>query len=77
MNSATTLMTPHPTEGLNYQIEHHLFPRISHEHYPTVAKVVKQFCKEKEIPYHYFNSFTGNVSSFFGFMRALAHEHTE
>jgi hypothetical protein len=28
--------------GLNYQIEHHLFPRYSHAHYPVLAAVVRQ-----------------------------------
>jgi linoleoyl-CoA desaturase len=26
--------------GLNYQIEHHLFPKISHVHYPQLAPIV-------------------------------------
>jgi len=25
--------------GLNFQIEHHLFPRISHVHYPAISKI--------------------------------------
>ncbi len=25
--------------GLNFQIEHHLFPKISHVHYPAVSKI--------------------------------------
>lgn len=32
--------------GLNYQIEHHLFPRMSHVHYWKIAPVVKQCCEE-------------------------------
>ena len=27
--------------GLNYQIEHHLFPRMNHCHYPTIAPIVR------------------------------------
>ncbi len=27
--------------GLNYQIEHHLFPRMHHSHYPTASPIVK------------------------------------
>jgi fatty acid desaturase (delta-4 desaturase) len=27
--------------GLNYQIEHHLFPRMNHMHYPKIAPIVK------------------------------------
>ncbi|MFK7900645.1 MAG: fatty acid desaturase [Cyclobacteriaceae bacterium] len=37
--------------GLNFQIEHHLFPKISHIHYPRLSKVVRDTCKEFEIPY--------------------------
>ncbi len=37
--------------GLNYQIEHHLFPKVSHVHYPAISKVVKQTCKEFNIAY--------------------------
>ena len=37
--------------GINYQIEHHLFPTISHIHFPAIAKIVKKTCKEYEIPY--------------------------
>jgi linoleoyl-CoA desaturase len=37
--------------GLNYQIEHHLFPRISHIHYPAIANIVKQTAQEYGIPY--------------------------
>jgi linoleoyl-CoA desaturase len=37
--------------GLNYQIEHHLFPKISHVHYPAISKIIKQTCAEYGIPY--------------------------
>lgn len=37
--------------GLNFQIEHHLFPHISHIHYPQVSKFVKEVCKEYDIVY--------------------------
>ena len=39
--------------GLNYQIEHHLFPHICHVHYPAVAKIVKATAEEYGIPYLY------------------------
>ncbi len=32
--------------GLNYQVEHHLFPKISHVHYPAVSRVVRGVCEE-------------------------------
>jgi fatty acid desaturase len=37
--------------GINYQIEHHLFPSICHVHYPKIAPIVKQTCKEFNIKY--------------------------
>lgn len=37
--------------GLNYQIEHHLFPRISHVHYPELSKIVKKTSEEFGIKY--------------------------
>ena len=40
--------------GLNYQIEHHLFPRIQHTHYPKIAPIVREFCLKKKIPYVHF-----------------------
>jgi len=38
--------------GLNFQIEHHLFPRIGHRHYPALAKITREVCEEQGIPYH-------------------------
>jgi linoleoyl-CoA desaturase len=37
--------------GLNFQIEHHLFPRVSHIHYPQISKFVKETCKEFNVAY--------------------------
>ncbi len=37
--------------GLNFQVEHHLFPKICHIHYPKIADIVKQTAEEFGIPY--------------------------
>ena len=37
--------------GINYQIEHHLFPSICHIHYPGISKIVKETCQDFNIPY--------------------------
>lgn len=37
--------------GLNFQVEHHLFPRISHVHYPQINKLVKETCEEFKVAY--------------------------
>jgi linoleoyl-CoA desaturase len=40
------------TGGLNYQVEHHLFPGISHLHYPAIAPIVQRTAEEFGIPYN-------------------------
>ena len=37
--------------GLNFQVEHHLFPRISHVHYPAISELVRQTCREFNVTY--------------------------
>ncbi len=39
--------------GLNFQIEHHLFPRICHIHYPALAPIVESTAKEFGLKYIY------------------------
>jgi linoleoyl-CoA desaturase len=38
--------------GLNFQIEHHLFPNISHVHYREISKIVEQTAAEFKLPYN-------------------------
>ncbi|MBL7812860.1 MAG: acyl-CoA desaturase [Bacteroidetes bacterium] len=49
------------TGGLNFQVEHHLFPRISHIHYPAISRIVKQVCAEYGVAYHEFPTFFSAV----------------
>ena len=37
--------------GLNYQVEHHLFPKICHVHYPALSEIVEATAKEYGVPY--------------------------
>jgi linoleoyl-CoA desaturase len=37
--------------GLNFQVEHHLFPRISHVHYPEISKIIRKACQDFGVPY--------------------------
>ena len=37
--------------GLNFQIEHHLFPRICHVNYPALSPLVEQTCREFGVRY--------------------------
>lgn len=59
--------------GLNFQIEHHLFPRVSHIHYPAVSRFVKEACRESNIAYHEYTSMFNAVVSHFLHLRKLGH----
>jgi linoleoyl-CoA desaturase len=49
--------------GLNYQVEHHLFPTVCHIHYPKISKIVKATCEEYGVPYYSKDTFTDAVVS--------------
>jgi len=57
--------------GLNYQIEHHLFPRVSHIHYPALSKIVKEKCEAFDLPYNCIPSLGKAVISHFRLIRLL------
>jgi len=57
--------------GLNYQIEHHLFPRISHVHYPAISKIVKETCEKFDLNYIYFPSTRAAIASHVRFMHTM------
>jgi linoleoyl-CoA desaturase len=62
--------------GLNFQVEHHLFPRVSHVHYPAISNIVKQTCKEFNISYNEFPTMVGAVASHFKMMKHLGKKPT-
>jgi len=39
--------------ALNYQTIHHLFPGVSQYHYPAIAPIVKDICKQWKIPFNH------------------------
>ncbi len=57
--------------GLNFQIEHHLFPRVSHVHYPALSKIVQKVCELHGMPYHQFPTMSSAIASHFRFMKHL------
>ncbi len=57
--------------GLNYQIEHHLFPRVSHVHYPAISKIVMQKCAEYNLPYNKYDTMWEALGSHFRVMKFL------
>ncbi len=57
--------------GLNFQVEHHLFPRISHVHYPEISKIVQAKCREFNIQYHSMPTMGAAIASHYRFMKLL------
>lgn len=56
------------TGGLNFQVEHHLFPTINHVHYPKIAQIVRNTAAEFKLPY---NEYRTTVQALQGHFRHL------
>ncbi|CAM9158112.1 unnamed protein product [Discosporangium mesarthrocarpum] len=60
------------SNGLNYQIEHHLFPGVNHEHLPLLAPAVRRVCEENGVRYKSFSSMRAILAETAAFYRDLA-----
>ncbi|AFL83465.1 fatty acid desaturase [Belliella baltica DSM 15883] len=58
--------------GLNFQVEHHLFPRICHIHYPAISEIVKETAHEFDLPYHDNETFYSALKSHYYFLKKAA-----
>lgn len=59
--------------GLNYQVEHHLFPNICHIHYPAIAPIVRETAQAYGLPYHAHPTFGSALVSHFNSLKHLGH----
>ena len=57
--------------GLNFQIEHHLFPRVCHVNYPVISKLVEQTCREFGVRYREHRTFRAGLASHFRWLRRM------
>lgn len=57
--------------GLNFQAVHHLFPKISHIHYPAIQKIMEKCCREHGVKYRSFKTMGEAVASHLRFMRDM------
>lgn len=57
--------------GLNFQIEHHLFPKVSHVHYPAISEIVKNVCREYQLQYIEYPTMRKAVVAHVRFLRAM------
>jgi linoleoyl-CoA desaturase len=62
--------------GLNFQIEHHLFPCMSHVNYPAIAGVVEETCREFGVPYSASPSLSAAMASHFRWLKRMGSGET-
>ena len=55
--------------GLNMQVEHHLFPRVCHIHYPNISEIVKTTAEEFNVPYIENETFLGALKSHYKMLK--------
>jgi linoleoyl-CoA desaturase len=60
--------------GLNFQVEHHLFPKVSHVHYPALSSIVERVSKQFGVPYHNIPSMWTAIGSHVRTMRKFGQE---
>jgi linoleoyl-CoA desaturase len=60
--------------GLNFQVEHHLFPTVCHVHYRKIAKIVRETAMEYQVPYHVRPSFVNALSEHYKMLKLLGQE---
>ncbi|MFD1143567.1 fatty acid desaturase family protein [Larkinella insperata] len=63
--------------GLNRQIEHHLFPKVCHIHYPALTTIVKQTAHDFDLPYLENRSFFSALHSHYRLLKKLGQESDE
>jgi linoleoyl-CoA desaturase len=57
--------------GLNFQIEHHLFPNVCHVHYRKISSIVQSTASEFGLPYKSARTFMGALSGHLRLLRQL------
>lgn len=62
--------------GLNFQVEHHLYPRVCHIHYKAISGIVEKTAKEYGLPYNAGLSFGGAIMSHIRFLKKLGRQET-
>ena len=59
------------TGGLNHQVEHHIFPNISHIHYTRIASIVKKTAQEFNLPYHEYRTTRAAIAAHFRHLKLM------
>jgi linoleoyl-CoA desaturase len=59
--------------GLNFQIEHHLFPRVCHTNYPALSRIVEKTCQEYGVKYSVHPTFGAGLRSHYQWLHRMGH----
>ena len=57
--------------GLNFQIEHHLFPKVSHVHYPALSPIVEEVCQKHGVRHYSYPSFGAALRGHVSWLKQL------
>jgi linoleoyl-CoA desaturase len=57
--------------GLNFQIEHHIFPKVCSIHYPNISGIVKSIALRHGVPYHEQKTLIDAIKSHYHFLKVL------
>jgi linoleoyl-CoA desaturase len=57
--------------GLNFQIEHHLFPHVCHIHYPAISSIVETTCKDYGVKYAVHPTFWAGIVSHYRWLKRM------
>ena len=60
--------------GLNYQIEHHLFPSVNHCHLPYIQPIIKKICKKYNVEYKEFDGYKDAFKSYYDHIILMSRE---
>jgi linoleoyl-CoA desaturase len=60
--------------GLNFQVEHHLFPNICSIHYPAISPIVEEVAKRHNVPYYMNPTFRSAVMSHIRILKEFGKE---
>lgn len=60
--------------GLNRQVEHHLFPKVCHIHYPAISAIVRQTAAEFDLPYLESPTFLSAIRSHYRILKKFGKE---
>ncbi len=57
--------------GINFQVEHHLFPQVCHVHYPALSGIVERVCRAHDLPYREHPTFLAGILSHYRWLRRM------